>query len=321
MSNSVVQESNTVNRQYKSSIFAMLFGEREALLELYNAVNGTDYRDPELLEINTLKNAIYLAVRNDVSFLMDFRLHLYEHQSTWNPNIPLRDLFYVSNLYSKITESENLHGSRRIKIPAPRFLVFYNGREDYPDRVVMKLSEMYGKKEKNPSLELEVVILNINEGHNKALMDACRTLREYAIYTAKVRRNVRERNQPLTNAVESAVSECIREGVLESFLRKQRAEAISVSIFEYDFARHMAAISEESREEGREEGRKEGLEEGYRQGMIQKKLADGKSSEQIAKELEQGEQSVRVLIERMITEQQRDKNGGIADGDGKEENG
>ena len=251
---------------------------------------------------------------------MDFRLHLYEHQSTWNPNIPLRDLFYVSNLYSKITEAENLHGSRRIKIPAPRFLVFYNGREDYPDRVVMKLSEMYGKKEKNPALELEVIILNINEGHNKALMDACRTLREYAIYTAKVRRNVRERNQPLTNAVESAVSECIREGVLVSFLRKQRAETISVSIFEYDFARHLDAI--------REDCRKEGLEEGYRQGqeellkkMIQKKLADGKSTEQIARELERGEESVLALIERMRTEQQCDKNGGKADGDGKEENG
>ena len=248
--------------------------------------------------------------------MMDFRLHLYEHQSTWNPNIPLRDLFYVSNLYSKITEAENLHGSRRIKIPAPRFLVFYNGREDYPDRMVMKLSEMYGKKEKNPSLELEVVILNINEGHNKALMDACRTLREYAIYTAKVRRNVRERNQPLTNAVESAVSECIREGVLESFLRKQRAEAISVSIFEYDFARHMAAISEESREEGYRQGQEELLKK-----MIQKKLSDGKSAEQIAKELEQGEESVQALIAQMRTRRQRDKNGGNADGDGKEENG
>ena len=245
--------------------------------------------------------------------MMDFRLHLYEHQSTWNPNIPLRDLFYVSNLYSKITEAENLHSSRRIKIPAPRFLVFYNGRKDYPDRVVMKLSEMYGKKEKNPALELEVIILNINEGHNKALMDACRTLREYAIYTAKVRRNVRERNQPLTNAVELAVSECIREGVLESFLRKQRAEAISVSIFEYDFARHMAAISEESREEGRKELLKE---------MIQKKLTDGKSAEQIAKELEQEEESVRAFIERIKTEhtQEREQNGGIADGEGKGEN-
>ena len=117
-------EKNTVNRQYKSSIFTMLFSEKEQLLALYNAVNGTSYEDPGLLEINTLENAIYMAVKNDVSFLIDIRLHLYEHQSSWNPNMPLRDLFYVSDLYSEITRDANLFGSKPVRIRLPVFWYF-----------------------------------------------------------------------------------------------------------------------------------------------------------------------------------------------------
>ena len=132
MVTAVTPQSSTVNRQYKSSIFAMLFSDRRELLKLYNAVNGTSYTDLELLTVNTLENAIYMAVKNDVSFLIGTRLYLYEHQSTWNPNLPLRNLFYVSDLYSAITEERNLYSSKRIQIPTPHFLVFYNGEEHHP---------------------------------------------------------------------------------------------------------------------------------------------------------------------------------------------
>ncbi len=185
MVTAVTPQSSTVNRQYKSSIFAMLFSDRRELLKLYNAVNGTSYTDPELLTVNTLENAIYMAVKNYVSFLIGTRLYLYEHQSTWNPNLPLRNLFYVSDLYSALTEERNLYSSKRIQIPAPHFLVFYNGEEKHPDQVVMKLSELYESAEEPPELELIVYVLNINQGHNEALMKACRSLREYAAYTAK----------------------------------------------------------------------------------------------------------------------------------------
>ena len=85
-----------INRTYKSRIFEMIFSDRRELLNLYNAVNNTDYKDPEQLEINTLKNAIYMAMRNDISFIVDMRLNLYEHQATYNPNLPLRFLFQWS---------------------------------------------------------------------------------------------------------------------------------------------------------------------------------------------------------------------------------
>ena len=75
-------------RDYKDSVFRMLFRDRTNLLSLYNAVNQTSYTDPEELAVITLENAVYMNMKNDVAFLMDFRLNLYEHQSTWNPNMP-----------------------------------------------------------------------------------------------------------------------------------------------------------------------------------------------------------------------------------------
>ena len=122
-----------VNRTYKSTVFTMLYADRGNLLDLYNAMTGKHYDDPELLEINTLENAIYMTIKNDVSFLIDGRLSLYEHQSTKNPNLPLRFLLYISHLYSRMTKDKNLYGTARVQIPAPEFVVFYNGREWMPD--------------------------------------------------------------------------------------------------------------------------------------------------------------------------------------------
>ena len=119
----------SVRRSYKDSLFRMIFKEKRELLSLYNAINGTSYQDPDELIVTTIEDVLYMGRKNDVSFLIGTRLYLYEHQSTWNPNLPLRNLFYVSDLYSAITEERNLYSSKRIQIPTPHFLVFYNGEE------------------------------------------------------------------------------------------------------------------------------------------------------------------------------------------------
>lgn len=150
------------NRLYKSRLFVMIFEDKRKLLELYNAVSGKRYEDPDLLEINTLENAIYMSLRNDLSFLIDTRLSLYEHQSTYSPNLPLRFLFYLADLLSGMTAEENLYGRRKVQIPPPRFVVFYNGEEDQPDKKILKLSELYTVEEEEHKLELEVLMLNIN---------------------------------------------------------------------------------------------------------------------------------------------------------------
>lgn len=110
-----------------------------------------------MLEINTLENAIYMAMRNDISFLIDARLSLYEHQSTYSPNLPLRFLLYISALYSSMTREANLYGTKPIELPPPRFVIFYNGKVEQPDRQILKLSDLYTIKEEC-SLELEEAV-------------------------------------------------------------------------------------------------------------------------------------------------------------------
>ena len=222
----------TANKKYKDTVFRMLFSDRKNLLSLYNAINETGYEDPEELEIVTLENAIYMGMKNDLAFIIDTNLFLYEHQSTYNANMPLRDLFYIAGEYQKLVDHKSLYSSALQKIPAPNFIVFYNGTEKKKERWENLLSEAYENQTGEPNLELRVVTLNINEGHNRELMEQCQILREYAHYVAKVRNYTKE--MELDAAVERAVNECIHEGILVEFLRMNRAEVITMSIFEYD---------------------------------------------------------------------------------------
>ena len=277
MANEKTEEQNTnVRRDYKARLFEMIFREKEELLGLYNAVNGTHYSDPEKLEINTLENAIYLSMHNDISFIIDSRLSLYEHQSTYSPNLPLRYLFYVSDLYSKMTKDRNLYGSRRITIPSPRFLIFYNGKEERPEREVLELAETFEIQEEEPWLNLKAVLLNINPGYNNDIVNACKTLSDYVIYTSRVRAYAEQ--MKIEDAVERAITECIVEGILVDFLTKYKAEAKKMSIYEYD--------EERQRIWDREEGKEEGLKEGERFVALTKILLKEKQTEKLLKATE-----------------------------------
>lgn len=269
-------------RDYKDTLFRMLFREKKKLLSLYNAMNGTNYENEEDLEINTLENAIYMNMKNDVSFVFDFKLNLYEHQSSVNPNVPVRDLFYVSKVLQNLTQDMNLYGTKKVQIPTPKFVVFYNGQKELPERSEYRLSDLFEKPVEEPELELIVTVLNINPGKNEELMKACRTLKEYMLYVAKVREN--QKTMSVADSVRKAVDDCIREGILEDFLRKYKAEAIEVSIFEYDEEKHMKFIREEGREEGRKEGRTEGMLASIKV-LITDNLEEGISPERIVEKL------------------------------------
>lgn len=242
----------TANRKYKDTVFRKLFSDRKNLLSMYNAINGTAYMDASQLEIVTLDNAIYMGMKNDLAFIINTNLFLYEHQSTYNPNMPLRDLFYISGEYQKLVDLKSLYTSTRLRIPTPNFIVFYNGTEKNEDRWVEYLSESYENMSGEPNLELKVIILNINVGHNKKLMEECQTLREYAQYVAKVRRYSEE--MELNTAVECAVSESIQEGILKEFLQKNRAEVIAMSIFEYNEEEEKRKLRKAEYEAGMAEG-------------------------------------------------------------------
>ncbi len=250
----------TTNRNYKDTVFRMLFSDRKNLLSLYNAVSGAHYEDPEKLEIVTLENAIYMGMKNDLAFIIDTDLFLYEHQSTYNPNMPLRDLFYISSEYQKLVDKRSLYSSLLQKIPAPQFIVFYNGTEKKKDSWVNHLSEAFENLSGNPKLELELLTININEGHNPELMEQCQTLREYAQYVACVRRYAREFE--LNEAVKLAVDECIRNNILSEFLRANKSKVISMSIFEYDKEEEERKLRKAEYEAGAAAGLKAGVSKG-----------------------------------------------------------
>ena len=235
-----------VNRIYKDRLYKMIFNDKSELLKLYNAINGTHYDDPAMLTITTLDNAIYMTMENDLSFIIDMRLALYEQQSTVNPNLPLRFLMYITDIYSAYTKDMNIYGSKKVQIPLPSFVIFYNGVKSQPDRTEFLLSELFHPTTDQPALELKAVMLNINKGHNQELMNACHTLRDYSEYVARIRTYSAE--MPLTDAVEKAITECIHENILRDFLLENRVEAKAMSIYEYDEEKVMRMLREEARE-------------------------------------------------------------------------
>ncbi len=288
----IITDVPNAARNYKDRIFRMVFREKKALLALYNAMNETDYENEDDLKVTTLESALYLEMKNDVSFVLYDELLLYEHQSTKNPNLPLRNLFYVSDVYSELTKDLFLYGSVPVQIPEPKFVVFYNGLENMQEREVLKLSSLYAKKAEHISLELETLVLNVNIGYNKILMERCRQLSDYAQFVSEVRKRL-SKKIPLSEAVNEAVEDCIQRGILAEFLSKNRAEVIKVSIYEYDEEKVKRMFKEECMKLGMEQGKQLGIEQGKQigieQGIEQARVIfrlyiSGKSEEDISRE-------------------------------------
>ena len=267
MEHGLTMEVSTANRNYKDTVFRMLFSDKKNLLSLYNAVAGRNYKEADQLKIVTLENAVYMGMVNDVAFLVDMGLQLYEHQSTYNPNIPLRNLFYISSEYQILVKDRSIYSSAVQRIPAPKFFVFYNGTEDMEDRRELRLSDAYLTSQDAPDLELKVTMLNVNAGHNRELMEQCRTLKEYSHYVERVRKYAAQ--MELNEAVELAITECIREGILSDFLSRNRAEVLKVSIFEYDQEVEEKKLREAEFEYGRETGIQQGRSEGLIAGKVE----------------------------------------------------
>ncbi len=275
-----------VNKKYKDTVFRRLFGEAHNALSLYNSLNGTAYTDEAMLEYNTLENAIYMNFKNDISFLIAHHMNLYEHQSTINPNMPLRDLIYISEQLQVYIKELSIYSTKLQRIPTPSFVVFYNGSDEMPEKVVLRLSDAFEVPVEDPELELKVTVYNINSGKNEELKKKCPVLAEYMTYIDKVRKYADK--MELKEAVEAAINECIREHVLVDFLKQQKAEVIMLSIYEYDEERELKLIRADERELGREEGLKQGMEQGMEQGVkvvIEMCWEIGFSEEQIISEV------------------------------------
>lgn len=282
-------------REYKARIFVMIFRDKKALLELYNAVSGRNYDDPEMLTITTLENALYMSVHNDLSFIIDSRLSLYEHQSSPNPNMPLRFLIYLADIYAGLVKDENIYGTKVIPIPAPQFIVFYNGKEERPDHEVLHLSDAYMVKDREVSLELIVDVLNVNVDHNKELLKTCKLLGDYAEYVSRIRKYVK--SMPIEEAVERTINECIQEDILREFLKKNRAEAKAMSIFEYNEEEHLRMERQDAFEDGFEDGFKAGSEQEQANTERERQRAD--SEKRRADSAEEEIRKLRKALEQL----------------------
>ena len=295
-----------VIRNYRDTLFRMLYRNKKRLLSLFNAVNGTQYDNPDDLTITTLEGVLYLGMKNDVSCIIDMMMQLYEHQSTVNPNMPLRNLFYVSDLLQKYIYEEGLdiYSRKQIKIPTPKFVVFYNGDEEQPERKEIRLSKAFSANTGETNMELVVLQININKGQNEELKAACKTLQEYAEFTERAREHRKE--MELEDAIRTTIDECIRDGILKDFLLKNKAEVYHMCLYEFDVELHERVLREEEREEGRLEGIREGRLAGQQEGMqngkkfakqVFKAFMSGKTPETIAEELNVPLEEVKNLVD------------------------
>ena len=240
---------------YKDRVFRMLFKDRKRLLELYNALNDTEYTNADDLMVNTLENAIFMRMKNDVSFIIDCDMCLYEHQSSYCPNMPLRGFLYFADLYKKWCGDIDLTSRKQIKIPTPHYIVFYNGPEKQEEEFVQRLSEAFeGGKE--GCIELTVRTININYKRGNRLLKKCKVLSDYAYFIAKIRHNLE--HMKLEEAIMAAVEYCIKNDILKEFLLEQKSEVVAMSIYEYNEEYIRRTLLEEGQEIGYAEGKEEG---------------------------------------------------------------
>ena len=244
-----------IYHKVKDRLFRFLFEkDKGALLQLYNALNGTDYQDITGMEIVTNESAIYVTMNNDVAFIFAGILSLYEHQSTMNQNMPVRFLLYLAEEYQKVIEKAeiSLYGTRRIMLPAPKCIVFYNGEKDAgkdaEEAWEMCLSDAFtgGDSEMAPSADVEVRVhmLNINYGHNKELMKQCPLLEEYSHFVA-VTREYLAKGMEREKAYGGAIDYCIEHNILRDILKENRAEVLGMVLREFDVEKYERTIREE----------------------------------------------------------------------------
>jgi len=249
----------STNREYKSSVFTALFNEPGKLLSLYNAVTGSRIPASTPVEIATLDDVLFTDRCNDIAFVVDDKLVvLAEHQSSINENMPLRMLLYIARVYEKIIDNVAIYSRKLLKIPRPVLLVLYNGTEPYPDEKTLKLSDAYKDLPDLDislvgSLELEVKVLNINEGCNDEIIRQCEDLHGYSRFVGKVREKSKTFKE-LEDAIKEAIKECISEGILAEFLKLHASEVINMIMSEFVLEDALTARANEAREEGLEEG-------------------------------------------------------------------
>ena len=255
-----MEKNVKVNREYKDRLFCLLFGNekyKENTLALYNALNGTDYSNVDDVNIYTIDDVIYIDMKNDVAFILDSEMNLWEHQSTYNPNMPLRGFMYFGKLYDKyiVDTYRDIYRKKLVTIPTPKYVVFYNGEEKRPAVEKLKISDAFIKEDKSGDFEWTATVVNLNHPEISSDLLQCKALTDYITFVRKVQDYKKTAN--LTDAINWAVDECIKNGILRELLLQHRAEVIEMVLTTFNKELHEKYLREDLREEVKEELREE----------------------------------------------------------------
>ena len=318
------------NREYKSDVISMMLQIPEYALDVYNAMNDSAYTDPDMIQIMRLENGISLSVRNDASFFISNYLNLYEHQSTYSPNAPLRFLIYLTNLLKTTIRKRDLYSRKRVQIATPHFAVFYNGTEKRPEKEVLKLSDAFINRTDTPEIELTVTVYNINPNNNTQLLEKSEVLRSYMIFVNRVRENLEHQkkiaqNAPeydeaayeedLEEAINEAIDYCIEHHIMETFFRENRSEVTKSMVLDYTWERREELIRAEEYEDGKREGYAAGIfqgrAEGEKRGRIEGEKLGRAEGEKFGAEAMQKKLLQRLMETQKITETEAKKMLGI----------
>lgn len=248
------------NRRYKDSVFVDLFSTDKTaktnFLALYNTLYHTNYQSTDILKNIRLKHVLYMSFANDVSYLVDDKIIvLAEHQSTVNPNMPIRFLEYVTRLYEGIQNPRDRYSRMQKKIPTPEFFVFYNGRKDIAPYQILKLSDAFITQAQSSNLELIVRLININYDKDNPVVNGCKPLKEYSLFVEAVRRHNAVDKE---HGFENAIKECIKNDILREYLQRKSREVMNMLLAEYDYDTDIAVQREESFDMGLAEGEARG---------------------------------------------------------------
>ena len=300
-----LQEKSYTNREYKDRLFKFIFKDKVKLLSLYNALNSSHYTNPDDIEITTLEDVIYCKMKNDISFIIDDRLSLFEHQSSYNPNMPLRGFLYFAKHFEKyIVENEvDIYGSKLIELPTPKFVVFYNGIGMKEDRIILRLSDAFVTAKEKACMELEAVVLNINYGKNKKLMESCRSLMEYSYFVQKVKDYSQKHERDI--AIELAVDECVKENILKEILIKNRSQVVDMLLTEYDEEKRIRIMTkqiEKERQRTEEANQRAEKERQEKEEAKQRAEKERQEKEEYKKQIQQLQQQMLEMMK-----EQKDK--------------
>ena len=314
------------NREYKRDVISMMLQIPEYALDVYNAMNDSAYTDPDMIQIMRLENGISLSVRNDASFFISNYLNLYEHQSTYSPNAPLRFLIYLTNLLKKLIGKRDLYGRKRVQIATPHFAVFYNGTEKRPEKEVLKLSDAFINRTDTPEIELTVTVYNINPNNNTQLLEKSEVLRSYMIFVNRVRENLEHQKKIAQNAPEydeaayeeelevainEAIDYCVKHHIMEEFFRENRSEVTKSMVLDYTWERREELIRAEEYEDGKREGLEIGRAEGEKRGRAEGERRGRIEGEKLGAEAMQKKLLQKLMETQKITEAEAKKMLGI----------